>query len=239
MTYDSTPTSGLAQRYFVQALGLAHAGDDRSLGASILDAMSHQATYTRRFSEAANLARAARSGTRGLAASTLTAHFHAMEARALARLGDAKGCDRALADAVREFERRNPENDPQWIQYFNEAELNAEFGHCFRDLGRAREAAQYAGQGFVASRDDGIIGRSDFFVAVVLADAHLAVGEIEQACAVTLKALSAGEQIRSARCVGYLREFDKKLRSARDSTAARAFFEQVTDSRLWRIATRP
>lgn len=26
---------------------------------------------------------------------------------------------------------------PQWIQYFNEAELAAEFRHCLRDLGRA------------------------------------------------------------------------------------------------------
>jgi transcriptional regulator with XRE-family HTH domain len=239
MTYDSTPTSGLAQRYFVQALALAHAGGDRSLGASILDAMSHQATYTHRFSEAASLARAARSGTQGLVTSTLTAHFHTMEARALARLGDARGCDRALADAVREFERRKPENDPQWIQYFNEAELNAEFGHCLRDLGRSGDAAQYAGHGFVSSADDETIGRSDFFVAVVLADAHLAVGEIEQACTVTLKALAAGEQIRSARCVGYLREFDKNLHSAKDSIAASAFFEQAAGSRLWRIAARP
>ena len=61
MTYDSAPSAGLAQRYFIQALALAQAGDDRLLGASILDAMSHQATYIGRFAEAANLARAARS----------------------------------------------------------------------------------------------------------------------------------------------------------------------------------
>ena len=112
MTYDSTPSAGLAQRYFIQALALAQAAGDRLLGATILDAMSHQATYIGRFAEAANLARAARSGTRGLATPTLTAHFHTMEARALARLGDARACDSALAEAVREFERRNPDDDP-------------------------------------------------------------------------------------------------------------------------------
>jgi transcriptional regulator with XRE-family HTH domain len=239
MTYDSTPTSGLAQRYFVQALALAHAGDNRLLGASILDAMSHQATYTYRFSEAANLARAARSGTQGLATPTLAAHFQTMEARALARQGDAKGCDRALAAAVREFERRTPQNDPLWIQYFNDTELNLEFSHCLRDLGRSRDAARYAGHGFVSSPDDETIGRSDFFASIVMADSYLAVGEIEQACTVTLKALSTGEQIRSARCVDYLREFNKNLRLAKDSTAARAFFEQTAGSRLWLIATRP
>jgi hypothetical protein len=116
MSYDSAPGSSLAQRYFIQALALAQAGDDRLLGASVLDAMSHQATYTGRFREAANLAKAAMTGTRGIATPTLTSHFHAMEARALARLGDAKGCDRSLAEAVREFERRNPDDDPYWIR---------------------------------------------------------------------------------------------------------------------------
>ena len=61
MTYDSTPSSGLAQRYFVQALALAKAADDKPLGGDILDAMSHQATYMGRYTEAANLARAAKS----------------------------------------------------------------------------------------------------------------------------------------------------------------------------------
>ena len=118
MSYDSMPGSALAQRYFIQALALAQAGNDRLLGASVLDAMSHQATYTGRFGEAANLARAAATGTSGIATATLTSHFHAMEARALARLGDAKGCERTLAEAVREFERRKPEDDPSWIRYF-------------------------------------------------------------------------------------------------------------------------
>ena len=53
--------------------------------------------------------------------------------------------------------------------------------------------------------------RSDFFATIVLADAHLAAGELEQACGVALKALRAGEQIRSARCVNYLREFGQRL----------------------------
>src|SRR6266702_7556997 len=82
------------------ALALADAGNDRLLGASILDAMSHQATFTGRFTEAASLARAARAGTRGIATPTLTAHFHTMEARALARLSDAKACGHALSEAM-------------------------------------------------------------------------------------------------------------------------------------------
>jgi hypothetical protein len=169
-----TPWSPQAQRYFIQALGLAQAGGDRLPGAAILDAMSHQATYAGRFAEAASLAQAARTGATGIATATLTAHFHTMEARALARLGDAKACDRALAAAVTEYERRRPEDDPGWFQYFNEAELPAEFGHCLRDLSRAKDAADYAGHSVGTA--DGKFVRSDLFATMVLADSYLAAG---------------------------------------------------------------
>jgi hypothetical protein len=115
MSYDSMPGSALAQRYFIQALALAQAGNDRLLGASVLDAMSHQATYTGRFGEAANLARAAATGTRGVSTATLASHFHAMEARALARLGDAK--------VLQRFEQ---EVDPDGTLSSDERRLRAE-----------------------------------------------------------------------------------------------------------------
>jgi transcriptional regulator with XRE-family HTH domain len=234
MAYDSAPASALAQGYFVQALALAQAGNDRMLGASILDAMSHQATFTGRYTEAATLARAALNGTRDIATPTLTAHFHAMEARALARLRDPKACGHALAESTREFERSNPQNDPLWIRYFNESELSAELGHCMRDLGRASDAVQHAGH---ALGDPAEFTRSDFFVSIVLADAHLAAGDIDHACAAVLHALTAGKQIRSARCVSYLREFMGHLPTT-GSRGLADFNEQAAESRLWRIAVQ-
>lgn len=237
MSYDSAPTNGLAQRYFVQALALAQAGNDRLLGASILDAMSHQATFVGRYREAANLARAARTGTQGVATPTLTAHFHVMEARAHARLGDGRACDSALSEAVTEFERRNPEDDPEWISYFDDAELSAEFGHCFRDLGRPTNATQYATQCLGAINDTTFL-RSDFFATMVLADAHLDAGEAEQACNVALEALKAGEQLRSARGVSYLREFNQRLSRCGTFAEKPRFEEQAREFRLWRIASR-
>jgi transcriptional regulator with XRE-family HTH domain len=235
MTYDSAPTSALAQGYFIQALSLAQGGSDRLLGASILDAMSHQATFAGKFTDAANLARAALAGTRGAAPPTLTAHFYAMEARALARLGDARSCSRALSESVTEFDRANPEDAPAWMQYFNESEMSAEFGHCMRDLGRASDAVRYADSSIKGT--EAAFGRSDFFVSLVLADAHLAAGNAEQACAITLEAISSGDQIRSARCVSYLREFARNLPANANGPIAE-FREQAGGSRLWRIASR-
>ena len=162
--------------------------------------------------------------------------FRSMEARALARLGDTKSCSRALSASVTEFERGTPENAPAWIRYFDESELSAEFGHCMRDLGRASDAVQYAHSSVKASEIS--FGRSDFFVSLVLADAHLAGGDVEQACNVALKAITSGDQIRSARCVSYLREFAQRL-PAGVNGAVGEFREEAATSRLWRIASQP
>lgn len=77
-----------------------------------------------------------------------------------------------------------------------------------------------------------------FFVSLVLADAHLAAGDAEQARAVVLGALSDGDQIRSARCVSYLREFRKHLPVSAVGAIAE-FRELASGSRLRRIASCP
>ena len=75
---------------------------------------------------------------------------------------------------------------------------------------------------------------------MVLADAHLAAGELEQACNTALAAIVSGEQIRSGRCVNYLREFRDHLVRAEGSAAVRDFSEPLSVGfRLWRIAARP
>jgi hypothetical protein len=73
----------------------------------------------------------------------------------------------------------------------------------------------------------------------VLADAYLAAGDLERGCATALRALTAGELIRSGRCVNYLREFRQHLVRTGDATVVTDFQEQARESRLWRIASRP
>lgn len=231
MSYDAG-LHGLAQRYFIQALRLAESTGDRLLGASILDAMSHQATFLGRYREAANLARAARLGTTTAGSAGSTAHFYAMEARALARLGDAAGCDEAMSGAVLEFERRNVDNDPaEWFGYFNDAELAAELGHCNRDLGRAVDASAYATQS-LGPTPSGYV-RSDFFATMVLADSYLEQGELEESCRIALSALEIGEQLKSARCGAYVAEFRERLTRVGNTATVREFVEQASATRLW------
>ncbi|MYT70364.1 hypothetical protein K377_07962 [Streptomyces sp. PsTaAH-137] len=227
MSYDACH-HGLAQRYFLQALRLAQDGNDRRLAGSILSAMSHQATFLGRYTEAATLARAALMGISAVATPTLRAQFHAMEARALARTGDVRGCESALTAATRALESCNAEDEPEWITYFDAAELAAEAAHCFRDVNSARQAVAHAENAMSGSHV-----RSDFFATMVLADAHLRAGDIEEACRVAVDALDLGENLKSARCVSYLAEFRADLLTAGDNAVSRAFAEQVREHRLW------
>jgi hypothetical protein len=226
MAYDAG-LHGLAQRHFIQAPGLADAADDRLLAASIVDAMSHQASFLGRYREAANMARAAGLGTKSVDVPILTAHFHAMEARALARLGDATGCDRAMGSAVEHFERHTPGEGPAWIGYFDSAEL----GHCHRDLGRPDKAIAHATDALDNASGD--YARSDFFVAMVLADAHLDRGDVNEGCRVAGKALAAGETMESACWRLYVDEFKQRLRKHKASPDVRTFVATVRASRLW------
>ncbi|MDF3293395.1 hypothetical protein [Streptomyces silvisoli] len=227
MSYDSCH-HGLAQRYFLQALRLAQDGNDRRLAGSILSAMSHQATFLGKYTEAATLARAALMGISAVATPTLKAQFYAMEARALARTGDVSECERALANATRELERGSGDDEPEWIAYFDQAELAAEAAHCFRDVKHARQAVAHAENAMSGSHV-----RSDFFATMVLADAHLQAGEPEEACRVALDALDLGEQLKSARCVAYLAEFRQHLARIGETPIVRDFYEQAADNRLW------
>ncbi|GGY88528.1 hypothetical protein [Streptomyces poonensis] len=227
MSYDAC-RHGLAQRYFLQALRLAQDANDRRLAGSILSAMSHQATFLGRYTQAATLARAALMGISPVATPTLRAQFHAMEARALARTGDVRACEAALLAATKALESRNSDDEPEWISYFDEVELAAEAAHCFRDVNSARQAVAHAENAMSGSHV-----RSDFFATMVLADAHLRAGDVEEACRVALDALDMGEQLKSARCVSYLAEFRQNLAAVGDGTDVRTFTEQVKEHRLW------
>ncbi|MFF3844714.1 hypothetical protein [Streptomyces sp. NPDC002328] len=233
MSYDSGLHS-IAQRYFIQALRMAQTAADRLLGGSVLSAMSHQATFMGRYQDAVTLARAACAGPAAALGPTMAAQFRAMEARALARLGDERGCDLALVDAERKLDQRTADSDPPYIAYFDEVELAAEIGHCFRDLRRSVEATA-RGTGSIFG--DGMNNRSDFFATMVLAEAYLNQGEIGRSFEIAMSALGLGEGLKSERCVQYVREFQGCVTNhMRRAAEFRDFAEQARAFRLWQQA---
>jgi tetratricopeptide (TPR) repeat protein len=225
VAYDSGE-HGLAQRYLTQALAYARHADDPALAAEVLAAQAHQALYLARPDEAIDLARAAQAAADRHGSATLLTECLVMEAHGHAARDDAHACGSALANAERTFDRATREDDPAWLVYFDEAYLAARMAQCFRDLGEADQTARYARRSL--DMDDRYV-RGRAFNLPLLAAAHAAQGEPEQACAVGRQALDLTVRLTSARSVGYVRDLSHRLRPRANVPAVRDFIAEVRE----------
>ncbi|MFD7610209.1 regulator [Streptomyces sp. NPDC059828] len=217
---------GLAQRYFVQALRLAQAAGDRAYGAYVLATMARQAVYLSHGREAVQLTRVAQQGIGSGAPQVVQALLHAVEARGHGVLGDLRSCTASLVRAERALEAARPGDEvPHWARYFDEAQLADEFGHCHRDLQQYRAAVQHAERS-LQLRPPGY-ARSRLFCRVVLATARLGLGELDQACVLGAEAAQQASEMRSARAVDYIRDFERRLEPYRDAAAVRGYRDRV------------
>jgi hypothetical protein len=219
---------GAAQRYLVQGLRLAREANDHAYGACLLANLSHQANYLGEFADAVQLARAAQTAAGSAGGSAAAAMFLAMEARALASLGDGRGCAVILNRAESAFEKRSPETDPEWISYFDDLELAGEAAHCFRDLGRTRETRSFAAQAIDPARTP---ARTRAFIRLVDAVGALQAGHLDEALSLATDAVGLAGTLQSDRYARYLSDFRALLYERfSDHAAVRSFFE-LTASR--------
>ncbi|MET8283116.1 XRE family transcriptional regulator [Micromonospora sp. NPDC005174] len=221
--YD-TAEHGIAQRYLTLALNFAHAAGDAGLGAEILAAMSHQATYLGHTATGLDLARAAGRTARRAGIPVLTAEAHVTEAHALAKANDERACASALHQAEQALDRADRSSDPQWLSYFDEAYLSAKFGHCFHALGRNTHAERFAARSL---RMDNRYVRGKAFNLALLASVHAQQSQPDRACAIGAEALTLAAQLRSARAVRYLRDLQTQLAPYRRLPAVRHFTGRI------------
>lgn len=217
----------VAQRFLYQAYRLARAARDKAFAGHVMACMSHQANFLGHFENAVHLARGASHGAQGAATPTAMAMFHAMEGRALASQGNERDATSALSTAENWLGNSDPANDPDWIWFFDEAELHAEFAHCFRDLGNADKANQHAATSIEVSKDEFV--RSLSFCRSVLATSHLLAGELDQAVHVASEVVDAAAHLKSYRVISYLNDFRQQLSERSDSAATRSFDEHFSE----------
>ena len=212
MSYDVgiQPT---AQKYFVLALHAAKEAGDRPFGSYVLSNMARQMIHLRRPEDALELIHLAQYGSRDAASSRTQAMLHAVEARAYANLGQPKQCHRAVRMAEAAFEDgEGNEEEPDWISFFSEAELNAENAHSYCDLayvaGRspayaslAQPVMEKAVRLFAeeCERGEGGHHRSYALNLVGMATVHLLQKEPERCAARTVDAMRVAKRLRSER----------------------------------------
>ncbi|GAB2690386.1 hypothetical protein [Nocardia thraciensis] len=216
---------GLAQRYLIQALRLARAAGDPGLGAEILAAMSHQATYVGRPGDAVDLARAAQISARSAGLAALESECHMVEAHGHAARQDDSSCALALNAAERAFSKAESSDRPEWLTYFDGAYMSAKVAHCFRDLGDDVRTARFAEQSLDMS--DGYL-RGRAFNLSLLAAARAADDPLE-AVSIGRQALDIAAGLSSRRSYAYLRDLRKRLDPYVSTPEVADFRQQVRE----------
>lgn len=219
MSYD-VGEHGLAQRYFIQALRMAKAGDDQAYGAHVLANMATQAVFLRQPAEAVRLARAAVEGARR-AHPAVMARLYTAEACAHAIAADEASCSTALRNAEKAMGRTTGDG-PAWAGYFTPAHFAGTAMRCWRDLGRPDRALRHAADALAV--DEGG-ARTRALHTALIATVH-ATGprpDVEQAAALGAEALTLAGEVRSRRVVERVDELGRLLQPHRRNRAASAF----------------
>lgn len=217
---------GAARRYFTTAVYTANEVDDPSLAASALAYMSLQATYRDSPKRAQALATTAVQAAARTPTPLVRTMLATRLARAHAKLGNRQESLIALGDAHEAYGRSGSADEPLWISYVDEIELNAQAGACYLDLGlhaQAEAALVRAIALLQAQRPERV--RDHVHYLSRLAKGRLLAGDVEHACQTGMRALDLALTVGSARVVERIAEFDAAL-GVVSTSAARDFRER-------------
>jgi hypothetical protein len=133
--FDSS-LHGLAQRYYLQAIGLATEADDRPLTGYVLRAMAHQAVDLGHGNACVNLAEAALSESAYVATPGAKALFTVLRARGLGAVGSSAATAATLALAERTLSHAHKDNEPEWMRFmdFGQASLASQAGRKYSEV---------------------------------------------------------------------------------------------------------
>jgi tetratricopeptide (TPR) repeat protein/transcriptional regulator with XRE-family HTH domain len=223
MAYDSGRHS-LAQRYFIQALRLAEAGQHKAYAGYVLTSMSHQALYLQHPDQALRLARVARDLTTRVDVPTLSAEAAVLEARAHAELGDAAASGTALAEAERSLDQTTAANTPGWATVFTEPVFASYAGSCWVTLNRLDEARRSL---TILLDNAGEQHRRRIYAQVQLADVAIRDGDLDEACRLGTSAVETAQQLTSQRSTEQIVSLAKRLAPHAARSAVREFRQRA------------
>jgi tetratricopeptide (TPR) repeat protein len=237
----------LAQRYYTQSLNVAVCAGSRAYAANVLSHMSRltlQLGQTPQRGQAGTaddralnarqaiaLARTGLTLAEGSATPAVKALLHAVEARGLSQLRDTSAARTALRSAEAYYARHRDGEEPTWIGFYTQAELDADLGRALNDLGDTGPAVRSltgALDGYEAWRT-----RSRCFVNTDLAATHLNAGQAEQALTAARAAITAAAPVDSVRT----RERLRTLHAAAGLAAPRSRYVRDLHEELARFLT--
>jgi hypothetical protein len=219
-----------AAKYTEGGVLAAHAADNEPLAANIISTLSYQVANTGNPRQAAILARTAYAGARHSATATTKALLLDRVAWADAKSGDLVSCERALGQVEESFSHTEPENDPEWIYWFNREEIDVMAGRCFTELKQPARAEPLL-RNATASYDNTLIRENSLYLSW-LAEDYILLNEIDLAAQIATQVLELGSRADSARTDERLRHLARLLRRYKEVQAAAGFLDQYKDLSL-------
>jgi hypothetical protein len=215
-----------AQRFWVSALHGAHSAGDRALGSNILGFMSCQAKDLELYSEAINLAEAARQGYPG-GSPRVTAILDLRVAEARAQLADTTETRAAIDNAYEALRATAADGgEPEWSYWMDEAHASGQAGYCYTRLSDWPRAQHHLTTALRMHEDS--YNREGALQRALLAITYAHQGEPEEACRVANRAIDIlADDVDSERCIGHIRRVQDAVAPYRRVPAVRELRERI------------
>ncbi|MFL6126388.1 hypothetical protein [Actinophytocola sp.] len=185
-----------AAHYCTVGVKAAHAAGNLGMAGNLISTLSYQVANIGNPRDAVLLAQSADAGGKR-ATPAVRALFKERLAWAYAKAGDRRSTERTLAAVEAAYERGNPDNEPAWIYWLTEDEVNVMAGRCFVELGQADRAIPLLADG-LKSYDERHTRELALYTSW-LAEAHVQQGALDEAVAAAFRTLELTSQIASAR----------------------------------------
>ncbi|WP_432098419.1 transcriptional regulator [Streptomyces sp. WAC 04229] len=224
MAYDAGLRSA-GQRYYVGALRSARTTGDDAFGAFILAEMGVHVSEAGRTAERVGLVSTAIDNAPHSLSPCTRSFLYLHKAEALSRDGAHREAGTALNRATSLWEHRETDDNPDWLDWFGEAQLRSTEGKVLLRSGQLERATSSLETSVTraAPRDKAV--RSSR-----LAEARLAGGDLEGALdAANYGAALLEDSVSSIRALDRLREFSTKLEPHGSVPSVREFRERLLE----------
>lgn len=213
-----------AQRHYIQALRLAKAAGDTSLGSYVLSTMAMQALMRGFTSQAIDMAQGAYERVPS-ADPRVLGFAKLIEARAHARAGDSRSASTCLSRAEELQQRgQGSASGITWIDFFTRQRIVTDAAEIFRDLGNPKATLAWHAMGEMPTD---AFARSHAIRLSVLASAHAQKGDLEHSLQLGRKSLRIFTRLQTVRGIDYIRIYTRTLEPWRREDAVVRYTDDV------------
>ncbi|WP_381798275.1 tetratricopeptide repeat protein [Streptomyces niveus] len=213
-----------ARSHYAEALATARVAGDPGLEAHAFCNTSFLARDGGRHREAVRAAQAGRRAATELASPRLLSLLALREAGGWAGLGDRTGCEQSLGQAHTFFERGPSDDDPEWMSFFGEPELEVLQAQCRAALGDWSAAARHAYRASVLL--DPHFTRNLALYRAELAMNLARAGFLDEAAAAGHQVLDLMDEVQSSRIQGMLAGMVRVLLPRRRTAEVGGFLDR-------------